>query len=137
MARILGIDYGGKRTGLAVTDPLQIIASALDTVPTVDLLDYLKSYCSKEEVTDFVIGQPLSLDGSDTDATPLVKAFVESLTMAFPDKNIHFVDESYTSKLAMRSLIESGVKKKDRRKKGSLDKIAATIILQDFMNERR
>ncbi len=137
MARILGIDYGGKRTGLAVTDPLQIIASALDTVPTVDLLDYLKSYCSKEEVTDFVIGQPLSLDGSDTDATPLVKAFVESLKMAFPDKNIHFVDESYTSKLAMRSLIESGVKKKDRRKKGSLDKIAATIILQDFMNERR
>ncbi len=136
MARILGIDYGGKRTGLAVTDPLQIIASALDTVPTVDLLDYLKSYCSKEEVTDFVIGQPLSLDGSDTDATPLVKAFVESLKKAFPDKNIHFVDESYTSKLAMRSLIESGVKKKDRRKKGSLDKIAATIILQDFMNER-
>ncbi|MCR9062494.1 MAG: Holliday junction resolvase RuvX [Cytophagales bacterium] len=137
MARILGIDYGGKRTGLAVTDPLQIIASALDTVPTIDLLDYLKSYCSKEEVTDFVIGQPLSLDGSDTDATPLVKAFVESLKMAFPDKNIHFVDESYTSKVAMRSLIESGVKKKDRRKKGSLDKIAATIILQDFMNERR
>lgn len=136
MARILGIDYGGKRTGLAVTDPLQIIASALDTVPTVDLLDYLKSYCLKEEVTDFVIGQPLSLDGSDTDATPLVKAFVESLKKAFPDKNIHFVDESYTSKLAMRSLIESGVKKKDRRKKGSLDKIAATIILQDFMNER-
>ncbi|WP_304235156.1 Holliday junction resolvase RuvX [Jiulongibacter sediminis] len=136
MARIMGIDYGGKRTGLAVTDPLQIIATALETVPTAQLMDYLKKYCQKEEVEAFVIGHPLSLDGSDTHASPLVRDFTEKLKKEFPDKEIHFVDEAYTSKMAMRSLIDSGVKKKDRRQKGSLDKIAATIILQEFMEER-
>ncbi len=137
MARILAIDYGAKRSGLAVTDPLQIIATALETVPTTHLLEYLKSYCQKEEVEAFVLGHPLSLDGSDTHASPLVATFAKELKVLFPGKEIHFVDEAYTSKLAMRSLIASGVKKKDRREKGALDKVAATIILQDFMESRK
>lgn len=136
MGRIMGIDFGGKRTGLAVTDPLQIVATALETVPTDQLIGYLKSYCQKEEVEAFVIGYPLSLDGSDTHASPLVRDFTEKLKKEFPDKEIHFVDEAYTSKMALHSLIQSGVKKKDRRQKGSLDKVAATLILQEFMEER-
>lgn len=136
MARILAIDFGAKRTGLAVTDPLQIIATALETVETQGLIDYLKTYCLKEEVEAFVLGHPLSLDGSETHASPLVAGFAKKLQETFPEKKIHFVDEAYTSKLAMRSLIASGVKKKDRRQKGALDKVAATIILQDFMESR-
>jgi putative Holliday junction resolvase len=136
MGRIMGIDFGGKRTGLAVTDPLQIVATALETVPTDQLIGYLKSYCQKEEVEAFVIGYPLRLDGSDTHASPLVRDFTEKLKKEFPDKEIHFVDEAYTSKMALHSLIQSGVKKKDRRQKGSLDKVAATLILQEFMEER-
>ena len=132
----MGIDFGGKRTGLAVTDPLQIVATALETVPTDQLIGYLKSYCQKEEVEAFVIGYPLRLDGSDTHASPLVRDFTEKLKKEFPDKEIHFVDEAYTSKMALHSLIQSGVKKKDRRQKGSLDKVAATLILQEFMEER-
>ena len=136
MARIVAIDYGAKRTGLAVTDPLQIIATALETVSTDKLADYLKNYCLKEEVEAFVLGHPLSLDGSETHASPLVAGFAQKLRELFPDKPVHFVDEAYTSKLAMRSLIASGVKKKERREKGALDKVAATLILQDFMETR-
>ncbi|UBM57613.1 Holliday junction resolvase RuvX [Marinilongibacter aquaticus] len=136
MARIMAIDYGGKRTGLAVTDPLQIIASALETVETKNLLDYLKNYCEKEDVEAFVLGKPLSLDGSETHASPLVHSFAEELKKKFPGKPIHYVDERYTSKMAVQSMIASGVKKKDRRKKGNIDKVAATIILQEFMDEQ-
>lgn len=137
MARIMGIDYGGKRTGLAVTDPLQIIASALATVDTKNLPAYLKEYCTKEDVEAFVLGKPLNLDGSETDASPLVQAFVKELETLFPNKPIYFVDERYTSKMAVQSMIASGVKKKDRRIKGNIDKVAATIILQEYMDERR
>lgn len=132
----MAIDYGGKRTGLAVTDPLQIIASALETVETKNLLDYLKNYCEKEDVEAFVLGKPLSLDGSETHASPLVHSFAEELKKKFPGKPIHYVDERYTSKMAVQSMIASGVKKKDRRKKGNIDKVAATIILQEFMDEQ-
>ncbi|MGR3811396.1 Holliday junction resolvase RuvX [Jiulongibacter sp. NS-SX5] len=136
MARIMGIDFGAKRTGIAVTDPLQIIATALETVETKQIFDFLKEYCAREDVEAFVIGHPLNLDGSETHSSPLVKEFSEKLGQIYPDKKIHFVDEAYTSKMAMRSLINSGVKKKDRRKKGSLDKVAATIILQEFMEQQ-
>jgi putative Holliday junction resolvase len=136
LARIIAIDYGAKRTGIAVTDPLQIIATALETVATENLLDFLDRYCRQEEVESFVIGHPLNHDGSETHASPLVAGFAKELKEKFPEKKIHFVDEAYTSKLAMRTLIASGVKKKERRQKGALDKVAATIILQDFMENR-
>ncbi|MFT7420827.1 MAG: putative Holliday junction resolvase [Psychromonas sp.] len=136
MPRILAIDYGGKRSGLAVTDPLQIIATALETVPTKSLLAYLKVYLEKEEVDCFVVGAPTNLDGSDTDATAMVKAFSLTLQETFPNKKIHFIDERFTSKMAFQSMIDSGFSKKQRREKGNIDKIAATIILQDFMRQQ-
>lgn len=136
MGRIVAIDYGGKRTGLAVTDPLQIIATALETVPSSSVLSYLKKYVESEGVDSFVIGDPKNLDGSETDATALVKNFVLSLEKAFPGKQIHLVDERFTSKMAVQSMIASGTKKKDRRIKGNIDKISATIILQDFMSRQ-
>lgn len=136
MGRIVAIDYGGKRTGLAVTDPLQIIATALETVPSSEVLAYLKKYAIAEEVDAFVIGDPKNLDGSATDATSLVKTFILKLENAFPDKKVHLIDERFTSKMAVQSMIASGTKKKDRRVKGNIDKISATIILQDFMSRQ-
>ncbi|MCL4141171.1 UNVERIFIED_CONTAM: hypothetical protein GTU68_040465, partial [Idotea baltica] len=121
-----------KRTGLAVTDPLQIIATALETVPSTQVLAYLKKYTAAEDVDAFVIGDPKNLDGSETDATALVKNFVLSLEKTFPEKQVHLIDERFTSKMAVQSMIASGTKKKDRRVKGNIDKISATIILQDF-----
>lgn len=133
MARILAIDYGGKRTGLAVTDPLQIIATGLTTVPTKDLITFLKDYCAKEEVERFIIGEPRNWDDSETHATPLVEAFIKELARHFPAIPVEKVDERYTSKMAKQSMLESGMKKKDRRKKELVDEIAATIILQEYM----
>jgi putative Holliday junction resolvase len=134
MPRIVAIDYGGKRTGIAVTDPLQIIATALETVSTKSLLEFLKAYSAKEDVESFVVGEPKNLDGSDTDASQMVRDFLIQLKAQFPDKQIHLIDERFTSKMAMQSLIASGTKKKDRKIKGNLDKVSATIILQDFMS---
>ncbi|ULQ57294.1 Holliday junction resolvase RuvX [Flavihumibacter rivuli] len=133
MARILAIDYGGKRTGLAVTDPLQIIATGLTTVATKDLIAFLKDYCTKEQVERFIIGEPRNWDDSETHATPLVEAFIKELARHFPAIPIEKVDERYTSKMAKQSMLESGMKKKDRRKKELVDEIAATIILQEYM----
>lgn len=133
MGRIIGIDYGLKRTGLAVSDPLKIIATALDTIQSDKVLDYLKSYCQKEEVESFVLGMPKNLNGADTDGTAIAQVFNEQLKEAFPDKKIYLVDERFTSKIAFNSMLSNGTKKKDRREKGNIDKIAATIILQDFM----
>jgi len=134
MPRIVAIDYGGKRTGIAVTDPLQIIATALETVPTKDLIAFLKEYSLKEDVESFVVGEPKNLNGSDTDATQMVKDFVIILKSQFPEKSVHMIDERYTSKMALQSMIAGGTKKKDRKVKGNIDKISATIILQDFMS---
>jgi putative Holliday junction resolvase len=133
MARILCIDYGGKRTGLAVTDPLQIIATALTTVETKELIPYLKKYFAQETVELILIGEPLNLDDTATHATPLVKAAIIKLTKEFPNIPIKTVDERYTSKMASRAMIEMGMKKKDRQIKGNTDQIAATIMLQEYL----
>lgn len=133
LARILSIDYGGKRTGIAVSDPLQIIASGLAGVDTKDLFTFLKDYFAKEEVEKVIVGLPYGLDGADTHATPLVKGFVTRFKKEFPTIPIQTVDEQYTSKLAVRALIDSGVKKKERQNKKLVDEMAATIILQEYM----
>lgn len=133
MARIICIDYGGKRTGLAVTDPLQIIATALTTVATKDLYVYLKQYFTIEQVELILIGEPLNLDSSDTHATPLVKEAIKRLEKEFPAIPIKKVDERFTSKMASRAMIEMGMKKKDRQVKGNVDQIAATIMLQEYL----
>jgi len=137
MPRLLAIDYGAKRTGIAVTDPLQIIATALETVRTHDLLDFLKKYSQSEPVEAFIVGMPRRLDNTDTDNTPRVVAFVKSLKKTFPDIPVHTHDERFTSSMALQSMIASGTKKSDRREKGNIDKISATIILQSFMESRR
>ena len=137
MSRLLAIDYGAKRTGIAVTDPLQIIATALDTVRTHDLMDFLKKYSQTESIEAFIVGMPRRLDNTDTDNTPRVVSFVKALKKSFPDIPIHTHDERFTSSMALQSMIASGTKKSDRREKGNIDKISATIILQSFMESRR
>jgi putative Holliday junction resolvase len=137
MARIICIDYGGKRTGLAVTDPLQIIASALTTIETKELIPFLKKYFQQEEVELILIGEPLNLDDTATHATPLVKAAIVRLKKEFPTIPIQTVDERFTSKLASRAMVEMGMKKKDRQVKGNVDRIAATIMLQEYMQSSR
>jgi putative holliday junction resolvase len=133
MGRILAIDYGRKRTGLAVTDPLRIIATALETVPTPELLAFLIAYAQRETVDVFVIGMPKTLRNEDSETAPLVRKFVEELKLKFPGKPVHEVDERFTSSMARRTMIEGGMKKKDRQEKGNVDKISATIILQSFL----
>ena len=133
MARIMCIDYGGKRTGLAVTDPLQIIASALTTVETKDLMPYLKNYVKHEPVELILVGEPKNWDDSDTHATPLVAAFVKQLAKELPGIPVKMVDERYTSRMATQAMVEMGMKKKDRRVKGNVDQIAATIMLQEYL----
>ena len=137
MGRILAVDYGLKRTGLAVTDPLRIIATALDTVPTVDLVKYLTAYLQKENVDAFVVGMPKTLMNEDSEIAPQVRAFIEVLKKSFPEKPIHLADERFTSRMAMRTMIDGGMKKKDRQVKGNVDKISATIILQSFLEAKR
>ncbi len=133
MARIICIDYGGKRTGLAVTDPLQIIATALDTISTQDLIPYLKKYFLQEQVELILIGEPLNLDDSPTHATPLVHQAIRQLQKQFPAIPIQTVDERFTSKMATQAMIQMGMKKKDREVKANKDKIAATIMLQEYL----
>ena len=134
MSRILSIDYGLKRTGLAVTDPLQIIATGLTTVDSKQLIPFLKNYFSKEDVELIIIGEPKNWDNSDTHATPLVERCIKELQKNFPAIPIKKVDERYTSKMAKDSMLEMGLKKKQRRDKKLVDEIAATIILQEYMN---
>ena len=133
MSRIICIDYGGKRTGLAVTDPLKIIATALTTVETKELIPFLQKYFNQEAVELILIGEPLNLDDSATHATPLVKQAILRLKKEFPHIPIQTVDERYTSKMASRAMIEMGMKKKDRQVKGNVDQIAATIMLQEYL----
>jgi putative Holliday junction resolvase len=133
MPRILSIDYGGKRTGLAVTDPLKIIATALATVETPALMAYLKDYFSREIVELVIIGMPANWDDSATHATPMVEKFIKEFQKSFPGTPIQTVDERYSSKLASQAMIEMGMKKKQRRDKGMVDQIAATILLQEYL----
>ena len=135
MSRILAIDYGMRRTGLAVTDPLKIIANGLTTVETKELIPYLKKYFLQEAVELIIIGEPKNLDDSDTHATPLVLKIIKELEKHFPGIPVKKVDERYSSRLAVRSMVESGMKKKDRRNKALIDEIAATIILQQYLQE--
>ena len=136
MARIICIDYGGKRTGIAVTDPFKIIATALETVATKDFISFLKKYFTTEIVELLLIGYPLSLDNTATHATPLVEAAIKQLQKEFPNLPIKKVDERYTSKMASRAMIEMGMKKKDRQKKENTDMIAATMMLQEYLNNQ-
>ena len=133
MARLLAIDYGQKRTGIAVTDPLQLIATALETVPTHTLLDFLKAYVVAEPVDAFIMGLPKHLDGNDTDNTPRVRTFVKRLEAALPDIPVFLHDERFTSRMALAAMIAAGSTKKDRRNKGNIDKVSAAIILQSYM----
>lgn len=136
MGRILAIDYGTKRTGLAVTDPLKIIATALETVPTDMLLAYLQNYSKRESVDAFVIGMPRTLKNEDSATAPLVREFIVKLKEAFPGKPVHEADERFTSSIAQRAMIAGGMKKKDRQVKGNVDKVSAVLILQAFMDAR-
>lgn len=137
MGRILAIDYGKKRTGLAVTDPLQIIATALDVIESATLLNYLKSYFEKEQVDAIVIGFPKNLKNQETEMTAAVRAVAEQIQKKFPSKPLHFLDERFTTAIAHQTMITGGMKKKDRQVKGNADKISATIILQDFLISKK
>lgn len=137
MARIISIDYGKKRTGLAVTDPMQIIATALDVVESEKLVNYLKSYFAKESVERIILGFPKNLKNEDTEMTPLVRELAERLKTVFPSIPLQLYDERFTTAIANRSMIESGMSKKDRQTKGNSDKISATILLQDYLSSKR
>ena len=137
MGRILAIDYGLKRTGLAVTDPLKIIASPLDTITTEKFFEWFADYNKEDVVETIVVGLPTKLDQSDTHITGPVRAFVDKLKEEVPNIQIHLIDERYTSKMAQQAMLRGGMKKKDRRKKENVDKISATIILQSFLDSSR
>lgn len=136
MGRIVALDYGKVRTGIAVTDPLQLIASGLKTVPTSSLLDELKAYVRDEDVDLFVVGEPRQMDNTPSESEALIRPFLQQLEKAFPHIPIARQDERFTSKMAMRSMLDSGMKKKKRKDKGLVDEISATLILQSYMESR-
>ncbi|MCH4551020.1 Holliday junction resolvase RuvX [Aestuariibaculum lutulentum] len=133
MARILAIDYGIKRTGIAVTDELQIIASGLTTVNTSELLSFLKDYTSKENVELFVVGEPKQMDNTASESEVLIAPFLEKLNKQFPNIPVYRVDERFTSKMAFQTMIDSGLKKNQRKNKALIDEISATLILQSYL----
>ena len=137
MARILSIDYGKKRTGLAVTDPLQIIAGGLATVATSELFDYLQAYIAREQVEMIVIGEPRQSNGEPSENLARVQQFVNRWRKAVPQVPIQFYDERFTSVLAHQAMIDGGLKKKARQNKGLVDEISATIILEDYLRSRK
>lgn len=134
MGRIVALDYGKKRTGIAVTDELQLIASGLTTVATHDLLNFLKKYIADEKVTMLVVGEPKQMDNTPSESESLIIPFLARLKKAFPALPIEREDERFTSKMAIRTMIDSGLKKKQRRDKALIDEISATIILQAYLN---
>lgn len=136
MPRILAIDYGMKRTGIAVTDELQIIASGLTTIPSETTLAFLKEYFSKENVTKVLIGEPKQMSGAPSESTAVIEQFVSKFKVAFPDMPLERCDERFTSKMAFQTMIDSGLKKKQRQNKGLIDEIAATILLQDYLTRK-
>ena len=137
MDRIIGIDYGRKRVGVAVSDPLRIFASALDTVPAAKIIDYVKNYAQKEAVVRFVVGYPVNMDNTPSEAASDVDRFLKQLAKAFPGVPVSLEDERFTSVLAHRAMIEGGMKAKDRRDKMSVDKISAAIILQGWLDRNK
>lgn len=134
MARILAIDYGRKRVGLAVTDPLQIIANSLTTVTTQDLFSFLEKYFAGEPVDTIVVGYPKQMNNMPSEAVIFVDPFIKKLRKTWPDKTVVLMDERFTSKMAVQTMIDGGVKKMDRRNKELIDAISATIILQSYMD---
>lgn len=136
MSRILALDYGLKRTGLAWSDPLRIIATGLETVPTEQLTERLHQLMQRENIGDLVIGYPTRTDGSDTHATQAVRDLHAELKVTYPQLNLHLWDERFTSRIATQTLLDSGASRKKRRQKGLIDQISATIILQDFMEQQ-
>ena len=136
MGRILSIDYGRKRSGIAVTDPLQLIATALQTVETESLVWFLKQYFKEEQVDEVIVGYPLALDGTDTDATPLVDKFIRNFKKVFPDMPLSTPDESFTSQQSVQAMLDMGMKQKDRRKKENIDALSAVILLQEYLENR-
>ena len=134
--RILAFDYGTKRIGIAVTDPLQIIATGLDTIHPKDIIDYLKKYLSTEQVELFVVGEPRQMDGSPSQSTPHIKGFITTLKKYFPEIPVERIDERFTSKMASAVVAQSGFKKTDRQNKERLDTISATIILQTYLEKK-
>lgn len=136
MPRILAIDYGQKRTGIAVTDELQIIASGLTTVPSETALAFLKDYFEKENVMKVLIGEPKQMNGQPSESTPVIEAFVEKFKATFPDMPLVRVDERFTSKMAFQTMIDSGLSKKQRQNKGLIDEISATIMLRDYLSRK-
>lgn len=136
MGRLIAIDYGTKRVGLAVTDPLQIIASPLDTIHSKDVIEYLIKYNQKEGIEGFVVGMPKNLNNEDTSNTQQVRHFLNLLKKKFPDKPLYLQDERFTSKIALDTMIAGGMKKKDRQNKSNIDKISAVIILQSYLETK-
>lgn len=137
MGRVIAIDLGTKRTGLAVTDPLKILANPLETIPSESLVNYLKKYIQKEEVETIVLGYPIKLDGTSNEMTPKVISLKDRLSKLFPQINVELEDERFTSRMAMQSMIAMGSKKKDRKEKaGNLDKVSAAIILQSYLERQ-
>jgi putative Holliday junction resolvase len=134
LARIIALDFGKQRTGIAVTDELQLIASGLTTVNTKDLLNYLKEYVSVENIAGIVVGEPRQMDNTPSESEELIQVFLKKLKATFPSINIDRQDERFTSKLAFQSMLETGVKKKGRQKKELIDEISATLILQSYLN---
>ena len=136
MNRIIGIDYGRKRTGLAVSDPLGIFASPLDTVQSAKIIEYLKSYAGREGISLFVVGYPMNLNNTPAEAARYVNEFLKQLRKSFPDTPVELEDERFTSVLAHRAMIDGGMRKKDRRDKNSVDRISAAIILQSYLDRK-
>jgi putative Holliday junction resolvase len=134
MDRYIGIDYGRKRTGIAASDPLAIFASALDTIDSTKLIDYLKNYANGERILAFVVGYPVNMDGKPSEAQADVDVFLKQLDKAFPGVPVHLEDERFTSVLAQRVMIDGGMKKSERREKGSVDRISAALILQSYLD---
>ena len=136
MNRIVGIDYGRARVGVAVSDPLRIFASPVETVPSAKIIEYLKKYALSETVERFVVGWPLNMNGAPAQAAPDVEAFLKQLRKAFPDVPVSLEDERFTSVLAHRAMIDGGMKKSERRDKNSVDRISAAIILQSYLDRK-
>lgn len=135
MGRIMAIDYGVKRTGLAVTDPLRIIANGLTTVATAKLFDFLSDYCAREEVDIFVVGEPKRMNNDPSESAQYIEPFVKRLAARYPDKVVARIDERFTSKVAFQTMIDAGLHKKQRQNKALIDEISATIILQSYMQQ--
>lgn len=133
MARILAIDFGEKRTGIAVTDELQLIASGLTTIHTIDLLSFIKEYTTREKVELFLVGKPKQMNNTDSESEILITPFLQQLKKLFPLIPVKRIDERFTSKIAFQTMIDSGIKKKQRRNKKMIDEISATIILQSYL----